>query len=67
MPLIAPNTPLIKLSDLEEEQERVSNCTNDDRSILSSRMASSKERILSSRASRKEGKSTPKGELKMKP
>ena len=66
MPLIAPNTPLIKLSELEEAKESKS-ISEDINSEFSYKVASSKERLDSSRVSRKGVKSTPKSKFMFRP
>ena len=66
MPLIAPNTPLIKLSELEEVKES-KNISEDINSVFSYKMNLSKERLNSSMISRNGVKSTPKSNFMFRP
>lgn len=59
MPLIAPNTPLIKLSDLENEAEK-GNFIDDLGSMFSHKAHSSKDRLGSSKVSKKGSKFNPR-------
>lgn len=66
MPLIAPNTPLIKLSELEEEKDKI-NSVNEDSSSLGLYKGVSKDKIDSSRDSRRGVRSTPRYKNSIKP
>ena len=66
MPLISSNTPLIKISELEEEKEKI-NSNEEIKSIKSYKIGQSKERLDSSRSSRKGVKSTPRSNYSIKP
>lgn len=63
MPLISPSTPLVKVSELEEEKDRGSSYSEDVKSVNSNRGISSKERLDSSRISRRGFKSTPRSNM----
>lgn len=62
MPLISPNTPLVKVSELESEQDR-SVGGEEMNSVNSYKGVSSKERLDTSRVSRRACKSTPRSNL----
>jgi hypothetical protein len=67
MPLISHNTPLIAVAELEQEKEKVLNFAEDLSSNNSHQGIVSKERINSSRGSRREFKSTPRPRRMTKP
>lgn len=62
MPLISPNTPLVKVSELENEQDR-SVGGEEMNSVNSYKGVASKERLDTSRVSRRACKSTPRSNL----
>ena len=59
IPLISPNTPLIKLSELESENDK----SEEEDLVGSYKHVKSKERLESSRVSRRGCKSTPRSDL----
>ena len=67
MPLISPNTPLIKLSELEYEQEKATKNKEETYSISTANENHSKDRLTTSGISRKGAKSTPKQATSFKP
>ena len=67
MPLISPNTPLIKLSELEYEQEKATKNKEETHSISTANENHSKDRLTTSGISRKGAKSTPKQATSFKP
>lgn len=62
MPLISPNTPLVKVSDLESEQEHATG-GEEVNSVVSYKGVSSKERLDTSRVSRRGCRSTPRSNM----
>jgi len=66
MPLISPNTPLVKVSDLESEQEHLTGVGGggeEINSVVSYKGVSSKERLDTSRVSRRACRSTPRSNM----
>ena len=59
MPLISPSTPLIKVAELEGQQER----EGEEDSVVSYKPVKSKDRLESSRVSRRGCKSTPRSNI----
>ena len=67
MPLISSNTPLIKVTELEEAKEKMNNNQDIDKSADLIRRNTSKDRIESSRVSKRNIKSTPRSNYLIKP